>query len=227
MNVILFFAQVVLLFGGLVVVDRLFKKNGVIAWVTFATIMAEIMSTKSVGVCGLTATAGSVMFASNFTATDILSEKYGKDESKKAVNISMFFCVLYIIICEILTNLIPSSTDFADKSIKGVFSFQPRITATSLIMCYAANMLDIWLFEKMKALTKGKYLWLRNNVATIICNCSENVLFTFCAFYGILNMKQVLWTSLGISIVEAVVALLDTPFVYISVYGNKNKQTEA
>lgn len=227
MNEILFIAQVFILFGSLVLVEKLFKNSGVIVWVTFATIIAEIMSSKTVDVFGLTVTSGTVMFAANFTATDILSEKYGKNESKKAVNISMFFCVLYIIVCEILTHLIPSKTDFADRFIKGLFSFQPRITASSVVMCYIANMADIYLFEKIKKATKGKYLWIRNNVATIICNCSENVLFTFGAFYGILNMKQVLWTSLGVSIIEAVVALLDTPFVYISVYGNKNKQAEA
>ena len=75
---------------------------------------------------------------------------------------------------------------------------------------------DILLFAKIKEITKGKYLWLRNNVATIICNCTENFLFYFLAFGGTFNIKQIISMGLVTCALETFIGVCDTPFLYIA-----------
>ena len=73
---------------------------------------------------------------------------------------------------------------------------------------------DVYLFCKMKE--HGRALWIRNNVATILCNCLENFGFIGLAFAGIYDAKTIFTIALSTSIVEAIVAVCDTPFIYIA-----------
>ena len=57
--------------------------------------------------------------------------------------------------------------------------------------------IKIYLFEKIKEKTKGKMLWLRNNVATIVCNVIENFFFVTFAFIGIFSMQDILIIALS------------------------------
>ncbi|PWW30270.1 putative integral membrane protein (TIGR00697 family) [Cytobacillus oceanisediminis] len=64
---------------------RLFGKTGLFVWIGFSTVMANLQVVKTVEMFGLTATLGNAMYGTAFLVTDILNEKYGKDEAKKAV----------------------------------------------------------------------------------------------------------------------------------------------
>ena len=79
-----------------------------------------------------------------------------------------------------------------------------------------ANLADIWLFNRLKTATNGKHLWLRNNVATIVCNGGENFLFILLAFLGIYTFGECLVIALSTTIIEIVVAVCDTPFLYLA-----------
>jgi uncharacterized integral membrane protein (TIGR00697 family) len=82
-------------------------------------------------------------------------------------------------------------------------------------MFFISNNLDIFLFEKIKKKIPNK-LWLRNNVATMISNVLENYFFIFFAFVGLYDIPTMLNIATTISVVEIVIALFDTPFLYIS-----------
>lgn len=83
MNELLFILTILLTFGGLLLVYKLFGKVGLFAWIAIAIILANIEVLKSVDMFGISATLGNVTFASIFLANEILNEKYGKKEAKK------------------------------------------------------------------------------------------------------------------------------------------------
>ena len=66
---------------------------------------------KSIDILGFTTTLGSVLFASTFLATDILSEKYSKEDAKKAIYMSVFSSLAFILITQIVLAFIPNKTD--------------------------------------------------------------------------------------------------------------------
>ena len=214
MNELLLFAGIVLIFGVVVSLGRLFGKEGLTAWMAVAIVLANIAVSKQVDMFGMSTTLGNVLFASTFLATDILSESYGLETSKKAVNISMLIALIYIVVSQLILAFTPNSMDFIQGSMQNIFTISARTTSASLIMCYIANLVDVYLFEKLKKLFP-KQLWLRNNVCTIICNCTENFAFVLLAFLGIYDFATCFQIALTTSIIEAVIALCDTPFVYM------------
>lgn len=83
-------------------------------------------------------------------------------------------------------------------------------------MYFVANIADVLLYNKIKEKTGEKLMWLRNNVSTILCNCLENFFFIFFAFVGIYSMKDILIIALSTSVIEAIIGLCDTPFLYLA-----------
>lgn len=96
-----------------------------------------------------------------------------------------------------------------------LFGLNLRISISSVVMYLIANMADILIFSKLKEKTGNRMLWVRNNVATIICNCVENFGFIFLAFIGIYDAKQCAEIAIATSVIEIIAAVCDTPFVYI------------
>lgn len=216
MNEIIILGEIIAVFSILLLCKKLFGKTGVIVWVSLATVLANIITAKNVNIFGLSTAIGTVMFASTFLATDILTEFYSAKDARKAINIGLFSNVILIVSTQIALLYTPSEFDYANDAMKTLFSLNLRISIASAAMYYIANMADIYVFSKIKAMTGGKQLWLRNNIATILCNCLENFGFIGLAFAGIYDIGTIMTIAISTSIVEAVVAVCDTPFLYLA-----------
>lgn len=76
--------------------------------------------------------------------------------------------------------------------------------------------------KKIKVLTKWKYLFLRNNWSTIISQAVDTLIFTFVWLTTIWNFKWIIeidyfWQIVFATyIIKLIVALIDTPFIYLS-----------
>lgn len=215
-NLLLLFIEIICAFSGLLLLKKYFGKVGVISWVAMATILANIITAKTVNLLGLSTALGTVLFASVFLATDILNECYDKESAKMAVRLGLLSNVVLIVFTQLALRYIPNSYDYANGAMQTLFGLNLRISLASMIMYYISNMLDIALFNKIKEKTNGKMLWLRNNVSTILCNCIENFFFIALAFYGIYDITTVLIIAGSTSIIEILVALCDTPFLYLA-----------
>ena len=215
MNILLGIVGIILCFGIEVLIEKIFKKEGLYVWISGALIIANILVAKNINILGLQATLGNILFASTFLATDILSEKYSTKESRKAVNIGIVSVILFTVATQFSLLFKPNELDLVNSSLKNIFALNLRISISSILMCYLSNLLDIYLFEKIKKKIPNK-LWLRNNTATIISNCLENYLFTIFAFIGIYDLKTILSIATTTTILEIIIAVCDTPFLYLS-----------
>lgn len=216
MNELIIFAEIIAVFAILLLCKRLFGRTGVITWVGLATVLANIITAKNAEIFGLSTAIGTVMFASTFLATDILSECYSVKDAKLAVKIGLFSNIMLIISTQIALLYKPSAFDYAHDAMQTLFSLNLRISVASAVMYYVANMADIYIFNKIKQKTHDKKLWLRNNISTILCNCLENFGFIGLAFAGIYDFQTIMTIAFSTSIVEAIVALCDTPFLYLA-----------
>lgn len=219
MNIVLGIISIALCFGVIVLLEKFFKKEGLYIWISIATIIANILVCKTINVLGFTSSLGNIMFASVFLASDILTEKYGSEHSKKAVLLGMISAIIFVISTQISLLYIPDSTDLAQSSMTMLFGINLRTSIASLSMYFISNIFGIWIFEKIKSKIPDK-LWIRNNVSTIIANCSENYCFAFIAFIGLMDIPTILSIATVGSILEIMIAICDTPFLYIT---TKNK----
>lgn len=228
MNEIVLLVEVLVVFAMVLLCERFFGREGLIAWVPIATVLANVITAKNANIFGLSTAIGTVMFASIFLATDILSECYTKEDAKKAVVIGLAANIVLICATQIALLYKPSPFDYADGAMRTLFSLNLRISIASAVMYFISNMADVYLFNKIKEKMNGRALWIRNNVSTIICNCLENFGFIGLAFYGIYDGKTILTIAASTSVIEFVVAVLDTPFLYIArgINGKARLETE-
>ncbi|KAK3608794.1 hypothetical protein CHS0354_006835 [Potamilus streckersoni] len=117
----------------------------------------------------------------------------GKLFAAKAVVLIGFVSMLLWTVIMILTMgyapLTPeqAGTDWkwalpVQDNLKALFLPSPIFFVSSLISYLISQYHDIWLYEVLKKLTKGKHLWLRNNVSTIVSALIDNTVFSLLAW---------------------------------------------
>ncbi len=129
---------------------RLFGKTGLFVWIGFSTVMANLQVVKTIEMFGLTATLGNAMYGTAFLVTDILNEKYGKEEAKKAVWLGFFTLLSMTLIMQMVLMFKPHETDFAQESLSTLFSVLPRIAAGSLAAYLVSQFTDVYIFTYLK-----------------------------------------------------------------------------
>ena len=216
MNEIMLFVEIVLFFSLILLIKKTIGKAGLFAWIGIATVLAEIQVTKCVTIFGISATLGNVLFASNFLVTDILRECYSQEDAKKGVLISALGGLFFILFSIITPVFIPNEFDLTHDSLKVVLSLTPRITISSILMLIIANYSDVFIYYFLHKKFKGKKMWLRNNISTIFCNCLENFFFIFLAFWNMYSISELLMMATSTCIIKTLIALCDTPFLYLA-----------
>lgn len=214
MNNLLLVVEIICCFTGLLLAKRFFGKTGVFVWIGLASVLANVVQCKNAELLFLYAGIGHVLFSSTFLATDILNECYSQQEAKRGVWIGLFGNIIYLGTMIIATRYIPSPIDTMNAHMQAMFGLNIRITLSSMFWYLCSNFGDVWLYNKLKELTGGNHMWLRNNVSTIIFNCLENFGFAFFAFGGIYTASDILSIAIASTLVEILVGICDTPFLY-------------
>jgi len=212
-NETIFFLQMIFCFTCVLIANRL----GYAYLVALVSVMAVVMNLfviKQFNLFGFEITGGNVLYANIFVATDLISEHRSRRLSHDAVMIGFFTSLFFLAISQFALWYHPNHRDFAHEPMEVLFGFVPRIVASSMVSYLIAQNLDIVLFHAIRNSTESKYLWLRNNVATMTAQLVDTVVFSTLAFagagYNLFDM--ILFTYL----VKVFVALCDTPFVYLS-----------
>lgn len=220
-NELLLIATLLIEYSAVVLAHHFFGKNGLIAWMAIATVLANIEVMILVDAFGIEMTLGNVLFASTFLVTDILSELYGRKVAKQAVVIGIASSIIYAVVSCSWLLYRTSTNDVTSSFIHGLFSHAPRIVAASIIVYAIVQLLDIVLYHRFWAVTTGgedssKGLWIRNNAATIISQCINAVLYNLIAFVGIYPAATIKEIIISNVLIYIVTSLADTPFVYLA-----------
>lgn len=217
MNELLWFLLLLLNFVAIMVAFRLYGKLGLYIWIPISVLIANIQVTKTINVFGLEATLGNIVYATQFLATDILSECYGKKDSKKAIGIGFLALICMTVFMQVALKFNPAESDFANESLTTIFSLLPRLTIASLIAYFLSNTHDIWAYEFWKQKFPGKQkIWIRNNASTFVSQLIDSVLFSFIAFLGVFPIQIVIEITISTYVLKWVVAMFDTPFIYLA-----------
>lgn len=215
-NDILFVILLIVQFSFTSFIYKIFGKNGLFVWIGAGIIIANIQVLMTVELFGLYATLGNSMYASIYLSTDLISEKYGQKEAKKAVYIGFVIMVAFSIIMQIVLLFKSAETDFAYIHLEALFSILPRITLASLTAYLISQILDVTLFFKIKGyFGESNQLWIRNNASTIISQFIDTVIFVTIAFIGVYPLEVLKGIFITTYFFKLISALLDTPFIYL------------
>ena len=214
MNELLFFITIILCFVTTLLFYKFLGMKGLYTWIAIATIIANIQTVKMVNLFSLETALGTVVYASTFLATDILNEKYGKDKARKAIIYGFAAMISMTIFMTLALLYKPSESDFGNESLKTIFTFNIRITIASILAFITSQMCDTYLYNLLKK--KSKFLWVRNNLSTMVSQIIDTVIFVIITYIGIMDLKTLFEMTIFMYIFKFVIAILDTPFMYIS-----------
>jgi len=222
MNEILLILSLLVVYSTTILTYKFFGKSGIFALTAIITILANIEVLILVRAFGLEQTLGNVLFASTFLMTDILSENEGRRDAHRAVHLGMFAAVVMVVISQSWFLYTPAEGDWVTPALKTVFSVTPRLLFASLLGYIVSQKLDVFLYHKIWAFTekktgdKKRFLWLRNNVATLTAQIVNTLIFNLVAFYGVYPAKTLVSIVISSYLIYIVTSLLDTPFLYFA-----------
>lgn len=221
-NEILLIITLIIEYTGVVLAYKFFGRNGMYAWIGLATVLANIEVMILVRAFGIEMTLGNVLFATTFLVTDILSENYGKKYAAKGVRIGIAASVLFMAVSFSWLMFIPSENNVTEEAFKGIFSYTPRVVLSSLIVFVIVQYLDVWLYHKVWDITakrsgeRSRYLFIRNNAATMLSQLINAILYNIFAFGGIYPKRTMVQIIISTLIIYFITSLADTPFIYMA-----------
>ena len=196
---------------------KIFGRLGIFLWIVLATILANIQVLAVVDLFTIEANLGNILYGTIFLGTDVLNEIYGKKEAKKAVLIGFSVMFINVIIMLIAIQFKPNLNDWAMPYLKEIFGFLPIIFLASMTAFIISQLVDIYIFSKIKEkLPDIKFLWLRNNGSTLVSQLIDTIIFVPIAFATVFTAPIIFKLILSTYIIKLIVALLDTPVIYIA-----------
>ncbi len=180
----------------------------------------HLFETPVFGVSLFELSVGILPYPITFLITDLISEIYGRQKANQVVIAGIFasfFSIGILLIAEKVPAIPNSPVD--DKIFSQVFSLSPLAVLASMIAYLLAQLVDIRVYHFWKNLTKGKYLWIRNNLSTFLSQFLDTftVILLLCLF-GVLPWNLFFGLLLSGFIFKILVALIDTPLLYFFVY---------
>lgn len=176
-------------------------------------------------------TAGAIIWPIVFVTTDLINEYFGKPGVKKisyftAGLIAYAFAVIFITMlltpADFWLNAYgkdPTGNDFdIDHAYNTIFGQGLRIIIGSLIAFLVGQLVDVFVFQKLRKMTGTKMLWLRATGSTLVSQFVDSFVVLFIAFYGIFTNDQIIAIGITNYIYKFVVAILLTPVIYLGHY---------
>lgn len=225
--------EVAVCYSSVLLLARAFGKEGLYAWIAVAVILANVQVLKPVefALYGHPVALGTVVFASTFLATDILAEHFGRAAARKGVMIGFGGFLAWTLLTLVTLGYAPLTAERAGPELAwavpnhdamaALFQPQPAIFAASMAAYLTSQMCDVWIFDRIRRATGDRLLWLRNNGSTLVSGLIDNTVFSVLAWV-VLADTPVGWEALVFTYIlgtyglRVVLAVADTPFMYLS-----------
>lgn len=176
-------------------------------------------------------TAGAVIWPVVFITSDLINEYFGKPGVKRISYLAAFFIAYSFVVIFLTIKLPPAqwwldannqdaqgnyfNMDFAFNKILGQGQ---RIIIGSLAAFLISQLVDVFVFQKLRKLTGQKMLWLRATGSTLVSQFIDSFVVLYIAFFGIFSGEQILAIGITNYIYKFSVAILLTPFIYLGHY---------
>lgn len=178
-------------------------------------------------------TAGAVIWPVVFISTDVINEYFGKKGVRKISFLTAFLIGYIFFVIYMVTKLLPAefwidlnSVDNNGNYFNINYAFQTifrqglGIIIGSLTAFLIAQLLDVFIFQRLRQLTGKRMIWLRATGSTLVSQLIDSFVVLGIAFYlfGNWSMEQIFSVGIINYIYKFVVAIALTPVLYVAHY---------
>lgn len=155
-------------------------------------IAANLLETKVIQVCGLTVTAGLLVFPVSYIINDCIAEVWGFKKARLIIW-SGFAMNFFVVSLGLIAVSLPAAPFWEGEAhFNFVFGMAPRIVVASLLAFLVGSFLNAYVMSKMKLASKGKNFSARAIWSTLVGETADSLIFFPIAFGGIIPWKELL-----------------------------------
>ena len=171
-------------------------------------------------------TCGVLLWPLEFIMTDIVNEYYGP-KAVRRISFTAIILISYAFLIYFLAIKVPpadfwigsqQSSGINDMQVAfgGIFGQGMRIIIGSLVAFLVSQLVDVYVFHRIKKMTGEKKIWLRATGSTLVSQIVDSYIVLFIAFSGVFPWQQILAIGVVNYIYKASMAIILTPVIYIA-----------
>lgn len=184
-----------------------------------ATLLTSNITAIKIADLGFTyATVAILFYPISFIIADTIAEVWGKPVARRVIWIGLFTNALVSVLFTVAVLMPPAPFFNEQDAYALILGGVPRIVLASMTAYTVSQHLDVNIFIHLRQKTKGRHLWLRNNVAILVSQLIDTSLFTVIAFAGVYPLYALGDIIITEYSIKAALALFGTPLTYMLVY---------
>lgn len=154
-----------------------------------------------------------------FMLTDLVAEFYDKQKASFCVRVAIATNILVAVMVTFMNSLQATSWSTVDNTtFHQVFGSYGLAFLACLCACYTAQLVDITVYLWAKKLTKGKWLWFRNNGSTSVSLLVDTfVAIGLLTLLGIYPKEQMFTVMMHAYSYKLFISVCSIPFYYLLV----------
>ena len=163
-------------------------------------IAANLLETKVIQICGLSVTAGLLVFPISYIINDCIAEVWGFRKARLIIW-SGFAMNFFVVSLGLIAVALPPAPFWEGAAhFNFVFGMAPRIVVASLTAFLVGSFLNAYVMSKMKLASGGRHFSARAIWSTVVGETADSLLFFPIAFGGIIEWPE-LMMMMGLQIV--------------------------
>jgi hypothetical protein len=168
-------------------------------------------------------TCGVLLWPLEFVITDIVNEYYGP-RAVRRISFTAIILISYAFLMYFLAIGVPpadfwissgakNGIDNMQNSYNAIFGQGMRIIIGSLVAFLVSQLVDVYIFHRIKKATGEKFIWLRATGSTLVSQLVDSYIVLFIAFSGVFSWQLILGIGIMNYIYKFTMAILLTPVI--------------
>lgn len=155
-------------------------------------IAANLLETKVIQVCGITVTAGLLVFPISYIINDCIAEVWGFRKARLIIW-SGFAMNFFVVMLGLLAVALPAAPFWEGEAhFNFIFGMAPRIVIASLSAFLVGSFLNAYVMSRMKLASNGRNFSARAVWSTVVGETGDSLIFFPVAFGGIIVWNELL-----------------------------------
>lgn len=172
----------------------------------------------------ITLPAAVILFPVTYIFGDIFTEVYGFYKARTVIWLG-FACSFFAVAVYLLTIGLPHPGYWENQDAYAtVLGTTPRVAVASFVGYLFGEFSNSMILSKLKVATKGKKLWVRTILSTVVGEGFDSVIFIVISFYGTMENSVLLQMIAYQYLFKVCYEVLFTPVTYAIVGWLKKKE---
>ena len=171
-------------------------------------------------------TCGVLLWPLEFVITDIVNEYYGPKAVRRisftAISLISYAFLMYFLAIHVapadfwIKSGGQNGISNMQNSFNAIFGQGMRIIVGSLVAFGVSQLVDVYVFHKIKKATGDKRIWLRATGSTLVSQFVDSYIVLFIAFSGVFTWQMILAIGIINYIYKFTMAILLTPVIVLA-----------